>query len=307
MTTAPLTAANAAPHMRNYWPTSKSGMFDAIVAWHPDRLHRSPRELEDFIDLVEASGVAVATVQAGEYDLNTASGRMTARVVGAVARAESEQKSERIKRQREQAAARGEYHGGRRAYGYAPDGVTIVPEEAALIREAVDRVLAGESIRSITIDWNRRQIPSSSGKPWQTPSFRGTVTGPKIAGRRTFRGEDTGPAVWPPIISHEDHLTRHRNCRQPSHHHTRTTPSASPHRHAPLRTLRNQAHQQHQHDPRTALHLQPPTRPNRLRTDRRRRAQHRNPHHRSSAHPTRLPPPSPARSQPEPPPTITTP
>src|SRR4051794_16648550 len=49
----------------------KVGMVDAIVAWHPDRLHRSPRELEDFIDLVEATGAAVATVQAGQYDLNT--------------------------------------------------------------------------------------------------------------------------------------------------------------------------------------------------------------------------------------------
>jgi site-specific DNA recombinase len=184
----------------------KAGMFDAIVAWHPDRLHRSPRELEDFIDLVEASSVAVATVQAGEYDLGTASGRMTARVVGAVARAESEHKSERIKRQREQAASRGEYHGGGRAYGYESDGVTIVPDEAAMIREAAQRVFAGESIRSIAIDWNSRQVPTARGKPWQTTSLRGMIAGPRIAGRRVLRGEDAGPAVWPPIISHDDHL-----------------------------------------------------------------------------------------------------
>src|ERR1700733_413671 len=30
------------------------GEFEAIVAWHTDRLHRSTRELEDFIDTVEA-------------------------------------------------------------------------------------------------------------------------------------------------------------------------------------------------------------------------------------------------------------
>src|SRR5262245_33063122 len=70
----------------------------AIVAWHPDRLHRSPLELEDFIDLIERTGATVATVQGGDYDLSMASGRMTARVVGAVARHESEHKSERLRR-----------------------------------------------------------------------------------------------------------------------------------------------------------------------------------------------------------------
>lgn len=41
--------------------------LDAIVAWHKDRLHRSPRELEALIDLVERSGVRVAAVSAGDY------------------------------------------------------------------------------------------------------------------------------------------------------------------------------------------------------------------------------------------------
>jgi hypothetical protein len=34
----------------------KAGSLDAVVAWHPDRLHRSPCELENFIDLVDATG-----------------------------------------------------------------------------------------------------------------------------------------------------------------------------------------------------------------------------------------------------------
>lgn len=58
-----------------------AGEYGAVVAWHPDRLHRRPAELEEFIDVVEAAGVTVATVRAGEIDLATASGRMVARVV----------------------------------------------------------------------------------------------------------------------------------------------------------------------------------------------------------------------------------
>src|SRR5215212_9688121 len=58
-----------------------AGKLDAVVAWHPDRLHRSPVELERFIDVVNVAGAEVATVQAGEFDLGSAAGRMVARVV----------------------------------------------------------------------------------------------------------------------------------------------------------------------------------------------------------------------------------
>jgi DNA invertase Pin-like site-specific DNA recombinase len=34
----------------------KTGLRDGLVMWHPDRLHRSPRELEAFIDVVDAIG-----------------------------------------------------------------------------------------------------------------------------------------------------------------------------------------------------------------------------------------------------------
>ena len=72
--------------------------LDAVVTWHNDRLNRSPRELEAFIDLVEHSGVRVAVVSGGDYDLTTPEGRFTARIVGAVARKESEDRSRRVRR-----------------------------------------------------------------------------------------------------------------------------------------------------------------------------------------------------------------
>src|SRR4051794_32123431 len=59
---------------------------DVIVAWHPDRLHRSPLELEEFIALIDRAGVTVQTVTAGQWDLSTASGRLSARQLGSVAR-----------------------------------------------------------------------------------------------------------------------------------------------------------------------------------------------------------------------------
>jgi site-specific DNA recombinase len=184
----------------------KAGRFGALVAWHPDRLHRSPLELESFIDLVNATGVAIATCSAGEYDLATAAGRMTARVVGAVARHESEQKSERIRRQREQAAQAGSPHGGgRRAFGYDPTGANVVESEAIVIREAASRFLARESLRTIARDLNERGIPSASGREWTIISLRTMLAGPRLAGLRVFRGEVVGAGTWPAILTREEH------------------------------------------------------------------------------------------------------
>ncbi len=41
---------------------------DAVIAWHGDRLHRSPIELEDYIAICDPRGVATHTVRAGELD-----------------------------------------------------------------------------------------------------------------------------------------------------------------------------------------------------------------------------------------------
>jgi site-specific DNA recombinase len=80
---------------------------DAIVTWHNDRLHRSPKELEAFIDLVERSGVRLAVVTGGDYDLTTPDGRLSARIVGAVARKESEDRSRRVRRKHLELAEQG--------------------------------------------------------------------------------------------------------------------------------------------------------------------------------------------------------
>ena len=87
--------------------TIEEGAIGAIVTWHNDRLHRSPRELEAFIDLMEHSGVRLAVVTGGDYDLTTPGGRFTARIVGAVARKESEDRSRRVRRKHLVLAERG--------------------------------------------------------------------------------------------------------------------------------------------------------------------------------------------------------
>ena len=206
----------------------RAGHVSAIIAWHPDRLHRSPRELEDFIDLIEQRRVAVQTVRAGEYDLSTPSGRAVARTLGAWARYESEHKAERITAKHAELAAAGALTGGgHRPYGleriYDRDerprrvvDLRLVPEEAAIIREAARRVLAGEALAAVCRDLNARGFPTSTGARWSTATLGRLLASARIAGarehrpraraetRRVWIGEITARGVYPAIISEED-------------------------------------------------------------------------------------------------------
>ena len=179
----------------------RNDLADAVIAWHTDRLHRHTRELEAFIEIIEASGAKVVTVKAGNIDLATAAGRMTARLLGAVARGESEHKSERQRRKNDQLAAEGKMTGrGKRAFGYTPDRTKINKREAKLIREAADRILAGETQTSIARDWNRRGIATATGRQWTSVRIRDLLISPHVAGLKVHRGQVVGKAAWEPIL-----------------------------------------------------------------------------------------------------------
>ena len=181
----------------------KAGICDAVIVWHQDRLTRSPRELEDFVDLYEAASVAgFASVTGGASDFSTGDGRFAARIQGAVARKESDDKSRRGRsKQRELAEAGKVSGGGTRPYGYARDLHTVVPAEAAVIRDAAKRVLAGESVRSVAADLNDRKVPTVKGGRWSPVVLRGILISARIAGQRSLHGEVVAKAEWPHIIT----------------------------------------------------------------------------------------------------------
>jgi site-specific DNA recombinase len=194
-------SGTARPEYERMLADLRGGAIDGVLVWHLDRLTRHPRELESFIDLCDELQVALGCVT-GEVDLGTHIGRLTARMLGGLARYESDHKSERIRRKHEELAAAGKVSGGgSRPYGYEADKRTIRPAEAAIVRECARRFLAGESIRAIASDLDERQIPTSSGGSWAPQSLRRMLASARIAGQREHKGEVIAAAQWPGIIS----------------------------------------------------------------------------------------------------------
>jgi site-specific DNA recombinase len=179
----------------------ETGMVDAVVVYHADRLHRHPRELEDFIDLCQRTKTKIATVS-GDLDLSTHEGQLLGRITGAVARKESDDKSRRIRRKHEELAAAGKPSGGgTRPFGYEADKRAIRPDEAEVIRDCARRVLAGDSLRSICIELNLRGVSTVTGKEWTSQTLRRMLMSPRISGQREHRGEIVSKADWPAIIT----------------------------------------------------------------------------------------------------------
>ena len=182
----------------------RTGQVDGVLAVDQDRISRRLSVLAGLIDEFAKYDVPIA-VASGEIDTTTTDGVLKAQMLGMIAENESRRKSDRIKRQREQHAEAGRPHPGRRAFGYAADGISIVKHEAEIVREGVRRFIAGESMRSIALEWNRRGVPSARGGQWTTQSLRVLLANPRYAALRVHRGEVIGDATWEPIITRADH------------------------------------------------------------------------------------------------------
>lgn len=204
------------PAYRRTLAALESGEATAVIAWHTDRLHRRPTELEEFIDVVERTGAQIATVQTGPVDLASPSGRMSGRIYSSVATHEIEHARERMKRAKAQMARDGQFRGGRRPFGYERDGVTIRPAEAEVIREATAAVLAGMSLRSLARRINDSGVMTVTGKPHTGENLRRILMRGRNAGKIEVDGEIIGDAAWPAIVSLDDLLAVRAVLNDPS-------------------------------------------------------------------------------------------
>lgn len=193
------------PGFRRALDMLAAGEADGLLAYDLDRVARDPRDLEDLIDVVESKRphIPVESVSGSLRLANDADVTM-ARVMVAVANKASRDTARRVSRSHEQLAEQGRPGGGGiRAFGYERDGATIREDEAAIIREMARTVLDGGSLSGIAKDLQARGIPTVQGGAWNSRSVWTTLTGPRIAGLRRFRGEVVGTATWPAILDME--------------------------------------------------------------------------------------------------------
>ena len=196
---------------------AERGELDRVICWHLDRLYRRPHELEPVINLADR-GLIVVTVEHGDLDLTTGDGRYNARIVVAGAAKMSDDTSRRVRRAKAQNRERGLQHGGKTPVGWVgrwrasetPGGkptfaLAPLPAEVEALRNAMERVVAGASLRDVAADWTRSGL---RGRSWSGNNVRRVLSLPRhvalvpVNGSEWMHDKDGNEikAQWPAIV-----------------------------------------------------------------------------------------------------------
>jgi site-specific DNA recombinase len=200
-----VSASEFSKRARKEWERLLSGIeageFDAVIFYMEDRSSRHILAAAEFVKVCQDAGVSQLVLPSYEYDL--ADPEDVARFYGEVLAAQREvaKMSRRMRRVRHEELENGQPNpGGRRAFGSQgwrrvrdSDGNwhtkhIVSPAQAQrereLIGEAARRIVAGDSLRSIVGDWNRKKILTTTGRRWGTRTLRQVLLAPRLAGLR---------------------------------------------------------------------------------------------------------------------------
>jgi site-specific DNA recombinase len=176
---------------------------DVLVMWEASR---AARDLEEFVAIRKlCADLNVPLSYSGKVrDLTLGDDRFVAGLDALICERESEQIRVRTLRGKRAGAAAGR-PAGRLPWGYrvvSPGMWELDPVEAPRIKEAVDRILAGESHTSV---YHWLQTTEGYSPPSLTAMCR-SLRKPTYAGKRVANGDVVGDGNWPKIITEEQHI-----------------------------------------------------------------------------------------------------
>lgn len=181
---------------------------DAVILWMEDRANRHVVTAAELVNVCKEAGVSKIVLPSYEYDLTDPEDE--AKFYGEAVRAqqEIERMKKRIRRMQLELAENGLDHGGgKRPFGFTGTGAQKVPlaralAEQEMIKEAVRRVIAGDTLRGICLDWNMRGVAGTQGHLWSTRTLKRILVSPRVAGLREHHGM-LHPAAWSPLVPRE--------------------------------------------------------------------------------------------------------
>jgi site-specific DNA recombinase len=198
------------PEYRRLLADIEAGYVKTVIIWMEDRLHRQVIELAEFLKVCEAAGVSRIASVGGELNLSDPDQRTLLYIKAAMAEAEVEKISVRAKRKHQQEAEQGKRnYGGIRPMGEVWHGKQKISEERAahereLIHEAVSRLIAGDSLRGIAVDWTKRGEQTPAGGKWHNVNIRRMLLSPRLIGMR-LHNDQLYPGKFEPIITTEEY------------------------------------------------------------------------------------------------------
>jgi site-specific DNA recombinase len=191
----------------------KAGRIDGIAVWKIDRLVRRVSQYRRVFEILETSGgrlfSMVEGIDTADPDRKAINGLILDLLVH-LAEMESEGTSERLILMNQDRARQGKRSGGgTRPFGHTLDWFALVPEEAAAIRSAAQRLLGGEGVYAITQEWNKNGPSPVRAERWSPSVLSQMLLSPRMVAKRDYDGELFDLEDVPPIL---DEATWERVC-----------------------------------------------------------------------------------------------
>ncbi len=211
------------------WLADRRPEFDVIVAYRADRLTRSIRHLQRLVHWAEDNGKLIVSATEPHFDMTSPFAAVLVALIGMVGEMELQAISERNASTARRNIRLGKYRGSTPPWGYRPEQdeagdwrLVQDPEQVAVIREVVERVLAGEPVQRIAFDLTDRGVPTVKdrmaqlrGKPMKGTGWSQTVLkrslisdamlGYVVSSGKALRAEDGSPIQRSePILTREE-------------------------------------------------------------------------------------------------------
>lgn len=161
------------------------GEVDAVVIYKLDRLSRKQKHTMQIIeDVLMKNDIALVSLNE-TLDTTTPWGRAMIGILSSFNQMESENIAERTKMGREAKASKGGYAGGKPPIGYkVVDGnLTIVPEEAEIVRLVFQLRKDGGTLIGIADELNERGYHTKTGR-----AFHHSAVQTILNNEKTYRG-----------------------------------------------------------------------------------------------------------------------
>lgn len=189
--------------------TDTGQRIGGVVCVADDRLYRRAEDLARFLAALTSCPGRIHLDPQGVRDPCSQEGLLQAVRSLEAAVVETRVRSRRVADWHWARAAEGIPHSGPRPFGWLADRLSLHPEEAALVGQAIADRIGGKAVRSIARDWCERGVIGTRGGRPTAQSVTQIMTAPRVCGYRANRGElllvpETAQPVlgqWEPIVT----------------------------------------------------------------------------------------------------------
>ena len=191
------------PNLQRALLEAKAKRFDLLLVYRVDRLARSVRGLAQVLEDLDVAGVAFRSATE-PFDTSSPAGRMMVQMLGVFAEFERATIIDRVIAGMERKAARGEWCGGQRPFGYLVDKATstlAVKEDEATLVPYIFGLYVKDRLgaNAIAARLNEEGYRTRNGRPWSHMSVLTVLRNRAYLGEVLFRGSYHASAHTPLI------------------------------------------------------------------------------------------------------------